>query len=224
MKIFGHRGAAGLALENSKESIIKSLRGNVAAVEFDVHRTADMELVVIHDHTTGRVAEKDVEVHRLTLAELQSISLNNGQHILSLDELFAVIGNQKPIMIDIKDTGCGEVLLSTLDRHPSVIVYVTSFVHDNLQYIRKARPDIPIYVLEHYSPFEIIHTARRLQATGISLNMWLMNPLTYRLAKRYGLDLLVYTVNSPLLMRFFKKLYPDVTLYTDHPERVPKSL
>ena len=221
MRIFGHRGAAGLALENSRESVLASLAHNLEVVEFDVHKTRDGKIVVIHDHHTGRVADQRVIVHDLTLAELQQIKLKNGQPIISLDELLDIIGDKKPVMVDIKDSGCGEELLRIFERHPLCRIYVTSFKHDNIAYIRAARPDIPTYVLEHFSPFDIIQKARELHATGISLNMWLMNPLTYRLARRNKLELLVYTVNHPWMIKFFALFYPDVVIYTDHPERFP---
>ncbi len=93
MRFFGHRGAAGLALENSRESVLASLDHDLEVVEFDIHRTKDGKLVVIHDHHTGRVATQKVIVHDLTLAELKQIPLNNGQPLLDFDELFAIIGN-----------------------------------------------------------------------------------------------------------------------------------
>ncbi len=127
-------------------------------------------------------------------------------------------------MAEIKDSGCGQAAGDALDRHPEVVVYLTSFMHDNIRAIRKLRPSIKTYVLEHFSPFDIINSARGLKATGISLNMWLMNPLTYRLARQHDLELLAYTVNTPWLMRFFARLYPGITLYTDHPERIPADL
>jgi glycerophosphoryl diester phosphodiesterase len=218
-KIIGHRGAAGLALENSHDSIQAALSHNIAAIEFDIQCTKDGKLVIMHDRHTGRTAEEKMHVREATLAELAELRLKNGQRIPTLEEIFSSIGNKKPLVLDIKSTGCSQELLRLLAAYPKVQVSLTSFWHSELKKIHVARPDLPIFVLEHFSPFDIIHTARRLQATGISLNMWLMNPLTYRMAKRYGLQIRAYTINHPLLMHFFRKLYPDVDVYTDHPER-----
>ncbi|HJQ08553.1 MAG TPA: glycerophosphodiester phosphodiesterase [Candidatus Saccharimonadales bacterium] len=217
-KLIGHRGAAGLALENSTESIRAALLQDVNAVEFDVHLTSDNKIVVLHDSHTGRVAKKKMYVRETTLTALQHIKLKNGQHIPTLDEVLDILGD-KPIIIDIKDEGSAEELLNVLDRHPKADISFASFKHNELRILRAARPDRPIYVLEHVSPIEIINTARALGADGVGLNKWLMNPLTYHLAERYGLELYVYTLNSPLLGNFFKKLYPKVHICTDHPER-----
>jgi glycerophosphoryl diester phosphodiesterase len=218
-KLIGHRGAAGLALENSRESILAALRYDIDAIEFDVRKTKDNQLIVMHDRHTGRVAPKRVAISSLTLAELQALELHDGQTIPTLEDVFRLVGNKKTLVIDIKDNGTADPLLVLLDKYPEVNVEFTSLRHRELITLQAARPQSPILVLEHFSPFEIIHTARRLHATGISLNMWLMNPLTYRLALRYNLELRVYTVNHPWLMHFFTRLYPQVVIYTDHPER-----
>jgi glycerophosphoryl diester phosphodiesterase len=217
--IIGHRGAAGLALENSLESFRTALEYGVESIEFDIRRTKDNKLVVLHDADTGRVATKNVKVSQKTLDELRHITLNNGERLPSLDEVLDILGNQ-PMCIEIKDNGCVGELLRTLDRHPKAKAHVSvvSFEHNELQHLRERRPEIPIYVLEHYSPFEIIHTARRLHAEGIGLNKTIINPIAYLLARRYGLKLYVYTVNSKLQAWFLHVLYPGVQICTNHPE------
>lgn len=221
--IIGHRGAAGLALENSPDSIARALHHGIDAVEFDIHRTKDGKLIVLHDSHTARIAKRKVLVRNKTLAELQAIKLKNGQHIPSLEEALRLIGNKKPVVIDIKDRGCADELLRLLKKYPEVDVSFTSLKYSELEKLHKARPDLPIIVRDLLNPFRVVRTAKRLQAEGISLKLWLMNPLTYRLAKRYGLEARVYTVNSPRLVRFFRKLYPDIVIYTNHPERFLKA-
>ncbi|HEX8763234.1 MAG TPA: glycerophosphodiester phosphodiesterase family protein [Candidatus Saccharimonadales bacterium] len=221
--IIGHRGAAGLALENSPNSIRAALDYDIDAIEFDIHRTRDGKLVVLHDSHTGRIAEKRVLVHMKTLAELQALKLKNGQQLPTLEELFQLIGNKKTVVIDIKDLGCTEELLRLLAAYPEVSAECTSLKYSELAKLHKARPDLPLFVRDLLNPFEILHTARQLGAKGISLNMWLMNPLTFWLAKRRNLELRIYTVNNARLGRFFRTLYPDIVIYTNHPERFVSS-
>ena len=217
--IIGHRGAAGLALENSQDSLLAALGHEIDAIEFDIHHTSDGKLVVLHDSHTGRIANKKVLVGHKTLVELRAITLNNGQHIPSLDEIFEMVGDNKPMVIDIKDNGCADELLRLLEAYPHVTVSFTSLKYKELEKLHKARPDIPIFVRDLFNPFEVVHTARRMRAEGISLNMWLMNPLTYWLARRRGLEIRIYTVNNRHLVSLFQKLYPGIVIYTNHPER-----
>ena len=187
-------------------------------IEFDVRLTADDHLVVIHDKETGRVSEDKHTIRQQSLAELRNFSLSNGDRLLTLDEALDIIGTT-PVIIELKDKGCVDELLLVLERHPSAKPSIASFQHDELRDARRALPEIPTYVLENYAPVDIIHTAHNMHATGIGLNKWLMNPLTYWLAKRYDLEIYLYTVNGRLLARFLHVLYPNVNLCTNRPER-----
>lgn len=217
--IIGHRGAAGLALENSRNSLLAALDHAIDAIEFDVRRTKDGKLVVMHDKHTSRISDEKTLVNHKTLAELQAIELKNGQTIPTLEDFFDIIGDKKMMVIDIKDGGSADELLRVIAAYPKAQVSFTSLKYGELNELHKARPDIPFYVRDLLNPFEIVHTARRMRAAGISLNMWLMNPLTYWLAKRRNLEIRIYTVNNALLVKFFQKLYPGIVIYTDHPER-----
>jgi glycerophosphoryl diester phosphodiesterase len=220
-KIIGHRGAAGVALENTRESLRAALAAGVDMIEFDTRLTADDHLVVMHDPTTVRVAPSDVTIRKKTLAELQNLGLHNGEPLISLDEALD-IASGVPVIIEVKDSGSVDELLLVLAKHPKANITIASFEHEELRQIRRALPGMPIYVLEHYSPIDIVHTARQIHATGIGLNFWLMNPLTYRLATRYGLELYVYTVDNPLAVWFLRKLYPRIHICTNHPQRFVK--
>ena len=63
-----------------------------------------------------------------------------------------------------------------LERHPNARPSVASFDHSEFRKVKRAFPDIPTFVLEHYAATDIIHSAYNMHATGIGLNKWLMNP------------------------------------------------
>lgn len=218
-KIIGHRGAAGLALENSASAFRAAIKHHASAVEFDVRLTKDRQLVVVHDKSTRRVAVEARQVHDHTLAELRAIKLKNGEHILTLDEALTVIGTM-PAIIEFKDRDCLDEALPVLARHPDAAYSFSSFQHDMVQSLRKRFPKAEIFVLEHFKPIDIVQHARALKANGIGINMWLMNPLTYYLAKHYKLDIYVYTVNSPRLARWLLRLYPGISFHTDRPDKL----
>lgn len=220
-KIIGHRGAAGVALENSRESLRTARASGVDMIEFDVHRTADDKLVLLHDVDTARVAGVTLVARDHTRAELEAVRLNNGETLIDLDKALEVVGDT-PVIIELKDENSIDELLLVLARHPKARASIASFHHEELRQIRRALPDIPIYVLEHLSPIDIVRSARHMHATGIGLNKWLLNPLTYWLTRRYHLELYMYVVNNPLLARFMRVLYPGVHWCSDQPERLAK--
>lgn len=218
MRIIGHRGAAGLALENTLESIELALDYTVEGVEVDVRCSADGHLFLLHDNHTGRIASKKIYVGGKTLKEIQEVTLKNGQKIPSLEQVFKLVGDKKPIVIDIKEGGCADGIFKLMDKYPQVKVQVTSLRLGELQKFRQQRPEIPVFVLDPHSPFETVHIARGLGAAGISLNRALMNPLTYWMAKRRKLEVRVYTVKHGSVGRFLNKLYPGIVIYSDNPE------
>ncbi len=75
MKVMGHRGAAGLALENTIDSFEIAKIIGVDAIELDVHVTKDDKLVVIHDSNLSRVASVNRNVKSLSYRELKTIKL-----------------------------------------------------------------------------------------------------------------------------------------------------
>ena len=65
MKIIGHRGAAGLALENTLPSLELARLLGVHAIEFDVRKTKDNRLVLCHDADLSDISNSDAKVRSL---------------------------------------------------------------------------------------------------------------------------------------------------------------
>ena len=55
--MIGHRGAAGLAPENTLVSFHRARAEGAHVLELDVHATVDGEVVVIHDATIDRTTD-----------------------------------------------------------------------------------------------------------------------------------------------------------------------
>lgn len=218
MKIIGHRGAAGTELENTLASLQLAIDLGVYAVELDVRRTKDNYLVVCHDTDLIRTAGDNRKVSSLTLAQLQKIPLFSAANVPTLSEALDVIG-KKPVFIELKESGCVELLMSVIANFPKAKIRVISFKLNELAALRALAPAMILYGSERTKPFDIIHLAKELKLNGIVLNYWLLNPLTYTLCKRAGLPIIVYTVNNRFQAKFLSKLYPDIAICTDYPER-----
>jgi len=191
----------------------------VEAIEIDARLTKDGHLVTIHDKDTGRVADKSLWVASSTLAELKALRLKNGERLLTIDEAVALIGKKKRIVLDLKSGAICTELIPLLRKYPKANIMLTSRNYRQLAKIRKAIPGIPFTARSYIYSTEIVHIAHTLGAAGIAVNKWVLNPLTYYLAKRAGLQIHTYTVNNPLLVALFSALYPDLHIITNHPER-----
>lgn len=218
MKIIGHRGAAGLALENTLPSLELARLLGVDAIEFDVRKTKDDRLVLSHDSDLSDISNSDDKVRNLDYRTLQKIILTDEQSsVPTLNEALQMCGTI-PVMIELKESGCIELLIRELRAFPNLDYTVLSFKLDELAQLRNLDPNMKLIGLERTKPFDIIQFARELHLNGVGLNFWLLNPLTYWLAKRNNLQMFVYTVNNRLLGRFIGLLYPDVAICTNHPE------
>ena len=218
MKIIGHRGVAGLTLENTLSSFELARLLGVDAVELDIHKTKDNRLVVCHDHDLERVGNARVKIADLDLKELQHIVLSDGQsRVPTLDGALNALGDV-PVIIELKSHDSTDLLLETIAQHPHKTISVASFKHDELTKLRDAGATVPLYALERTKPFDIIQLAKQRKFDGVGLNFWLLNPLTYWMIKRAKLSLYVYTVNSRPLGKIIGWLYPDAGICTNHPE------
>jgi glycerophosphoryl diester phosphodiesterase len=72
-RVFGHRGAAGLAPENTLPSFALGLALGADVLEFDVHASRDGTIVVIHDATLDRTTNGAGPVRECTLHRLQQL-------------------------------------------------------------------------------------------------------------------------------------------------------
>lgn len=218
MKIIGHRGAAGLALENTLPSLELARLLGVDAIEFDVRKTKDNKLILCHDADLSDISKSNAKVDSTDLKALQSVLLNdNHSRVPTLGEALKMCGNI-PVIIELKTSGCADLLLQELKKAPNTDITIVSFKLDELARLRTLSPKIKLYANERSKPFDVLQFARELHLDGVGLNFWLLNPLTYWLAKRYKLQIFVFTVNSRLLGRFIGFLYPDVAVCTNHPE------
>ena len=101
-----HRGGPGGS--GAPEGTLGAFEASIAAgadwLEFDVRRTADGALVVLHDATVDRTTTGTGPVATMTLAQLQSLDAGDGARIPTVQEVVAVAKRAGiPILPEIKD-------------------------------------------------------------------------------------------------------------------------
>ena len=101
--IVGHRGAMGLAPENTLKAFKIGCGSNVEVVECDIHLSKDKKLIVIHDNTLDRTTNGEGWVRDFTLEELKKLDAGDGETIPTLDEVInLVMDYNKKLIIEIK--------------------------------------------------------------------------------------------------------------------------
>ncbi len=88
--------------ENGLNAFRNALEKNMA-IELDVHLTRDNELVVIHDSETERVTGKKGIIEDMSTKKIkEEYRLLDGEEIPTLKEVFSLIDEQVPIVIELK--------------------------------------------------------------------------------------------------------------------------
>lgn len=223
MKIIGHRGAAGLALENTIESIKAAVSVGVDGIEFDVRLTKDGVFVLSHDVDLQRVSNSETVIADIGYKDIRKIKLSNGETIASLTEALRAVGST-PVYVEAKGNGWAEKLADYMQHCNSTSnITVIAINHQELAKFHELTPEVSIYVVQRFNPidvFQALRDARTIGCKGVDLNFWLLNPYTYWLARRYKLDIVVYTVNSNLIARYLHKLFPGISITTNHPHKL----
>ncbi len=168
-----HRGASGTAPENTLAAFNKALEIGVDAVEFDLHGTADGEIVVIHDASldrttslSGLVSKKKLEtikfadagawfhpdfkgewVPRADAAGREIFWFPpdaKGERVPTLEEALACITPKATAVAEIKDPRISEPVISKI-REANALdkVVIISFHTSVLQEVRALEPRIP---------------------------------------------------------------------------------
>ena len=109
MILYGHRGARNEAPENTLTGFRHALRQGITAFEFDVHLSADDQLVVIHDPTVDRTTNGSGPVAAMTVAELAALDARSifpdwpeRAWVPTLTEVLELIGHAEDMEIEIK--------------------------------------------------------------------------------------------------------------------------
>lgn len=215
MKIIGHRGAAGLAPENTIPAIQKGLSADADVIEVDIRQTLDGKIVLSHDSNLKRVYGADLKISAHTLNQLRASCPN----LPTLDQVLQILTN-KMIIIEVKEFIEPDKIFKILQKYPKVKIKFSSFNHRVIREIKKHSPASFCYVLEHHSPFEIINHASKMKADGIGLNYGVINPLTYFLARRKNLHIYVYTLNKLWIAKILKFFYRSIDICTDDPSKL----
>ncbi|MCR9251524.1 MAG: glycerophosphodiester phosphodiesterase [bacterium] len=108
-KVIAHRGASGVAPENTLAAIGAALDMGVDMIDIDVRMSKDGEVVVIHDATVDRTTDGTGRVDQYTLSELKYLDAGSwkdskftGEKIPTLREVLDSINGRAIALIEIK--------------------------------------------------------------------------------------------------------------------------
>ena len=235
-RIFGHRGAAGQAPENTLPSFALATALGADILEFDLHPTRDGFVVVIHDDTVDRTTNGTGLVREHTLTQLER--LDAGYHFSRDGHDFPFRG--QGVRIPTFETVLQHFPLATCnveikENDPALIDEVIALIRrfdashrvlvaaekgDILRRVRHHAPDLAT----GFSAEDVLEFLNRLQSQqwsnytppGIALqvpltvgNVELVRPDVIAAAHDLGLEVHVWTLNDPAEMERVLRLGVD---------------
>jgi glycerophosphoryl diester phosphodiesterase len=189
LQIVGHRGAHGLAPDNSLAGMDQALRFGVDQIEVDLRPSADGVVVLSHDEQLKDATGKELRVATTPYEDLKA----HFPDLLTLDELITHINRRAKLMLEIKDHAATPATIATVKRYLAkgwqpADFSIASFKYAPLALCKTELPGIDLVVIDGWSGVRATSRARRLGTEYISMNQaYLWSGFIRSVARRYKL-------------------------------------
>lgn len=242
--VAAHRGGGALWPENSLLAFRQALALGVDALEFDLHMTADGEVVVLHDPTLDRTSTAKGPVRELSLADLAPVRLKardgtiTDERVSTFAQVLDLAASTSvelvpEIKIDVtgqRYDGIEEKVLALLrSRGLLARATVQAFQRETIRRLRELEPKARTMFLvtrgdverERARPAEAVRRARELGATDLGMNHRLIDADVVSAARVAGIRLAAWTVNEEADIRRMLDLGVDMVM-SDRPDLVKR--
>jgi glycerophosphoryl diester phosphodiesterase len=231
--IFAHRGFSGMFPENSIQAFREAVIVGADGIELDVQRTADGELVVIHDERldysttmTGWVRDtrwKELRTARLRPRGEQTVHDQTIPHLNDVLEFLADEGMLVNIELKnglVRYPGIEEEVIAALDRYNlRDATIVSSFNHDSVLHVKGIDASIRTGIIFAGRLHELWNYARSLKADALHPDRGFVDAEFVHAAHQEGFLVNTYTVNDELEMQRLRDARVD-GIITNFPDRL----
>ncbi len=201
--IVGHRGAAGLAPENTLPAFKLAVRIGAGVVECDVRRSQDGEILVFHDEEMRRLTSLKGRLSDWTANDLrEKARVHASAPIPTLRELCTLLrdanrdeGREVALFVEIKEPGLAGIVSKTIQEvSPELRCVLGSFLEAEVRAVIQAgaHPALQLSV-SNTNYAEPLWIRPEFQIAGIPLSD--AKEETISALKGQGLAVWVWTVN-----------------------------
>lgn len=240
--VIAHRGASGIAPENTLAAVKKALDTSADFIEIDVHQTKDGEVVVIHDATVDRTTDGTGAVADFTLAELKKLDAGTkhdssfaGERIPTLAQVLKAVKGKKKVLIELKK---GEEYYEGLEKnvlqvikenraedwtvlqsfHDPILerIWKMDFVIPTHKLIVGKIPFLPIFI-DHELKFGSFD--RYSEAAAINMHRFFASKSFITSLHNQGFKTFIWTEDKPKNVKRLFEMGADGVM-TNHPELI----
>lgn len=209
-RVWAHRGASALVLENTLAAFALARDHGADGVELDVLCCASGEVVVFHDDDLRRLAGRPERIAALTWAELGRIALPGGHRVPRLEEALEACGDLR-VNVELKSAGPGRAGALAARAAAAIRavkaderVVVSSFDPTALWQLHAAAPHLPTgYLFEAKLPRALRSAAAAalVGASAVHPEHVLCTPAQVAAWRGRGLAVNTWTVDDPARLR-----------------------
>lgn len=231
--VVAHRGASGVAPENTLSSFQKAIDVGAHFIEMDVQVTSDGVPIVFHDKGLSRTTDGIGFASTLTFEQLRKLDSGrwfsqefSGERIPSLEEVLKFVDGKIFLNIELKNLGEKprkniEKILELIDRYNySDKVVVSSFYYDQLKIVKSFDPKVPTAPIrvpkDVRLPSELKHV---LDCQGFVCSVEELTPEISEDARNNNLFVGVYSVDTEEQLDFVVSLEVKA-IVTNYPEKI----
>jgi glycerophosphoryl diester phosphodiesterase len=232
--VTAHRGDQAEAPENTLKAFADAIAAGADWVELDVYTTRDGQVVVSHDASTGRVADRDVKINDVTYDELRHVDVaasfrrRTGKTLEAcprtppplLTEALALIKRSPHVRLSIQPKDGSTPRAVELVKEAGVVGQV-SFNDGVLAKMIKVKELEPRLRVHWDRPAKLnldadLATAAQHKFEAIVVEQKGVTQDVVRRVKAAGFEMGAWTVNDPATARRFLDWGVD-RIYTDFP-------
>jgi glycerophosphoryl diester phosphodiesterase len=222
MKIIGHRGARGLASENTLAAIEQALIYKVDEIEIDVRVTSDGRVVLSHDSIV-----MDLSGHKMIISHCSLGQLSDAKSDLcTLEAAISLIKRRVPLLIEVKTGEPLSAIIAVIQKYLELgwqaeDFRLASFNQKTLRGLHAALPQITKVVNAKFSAVYGTHRVRQLATKRININNKIVWFGLVQSLSSHGYQLTVHNINTSQEIRT-AKCWGQRGLYgviTDYPDR-----
>ena len=194
LKIVGHRGAKGLAPENTIEGLKKAIEIGVDMIEIDVRVTPSGTPVLFHNRLPSSSAG-----------------------LTTLEEALKLVSGKTSLYIEVKSRENIDPIVNVLKKYQGKY-YIASKNQRTLMKLHQALPNIPTIVIEPWSGIRARRRANQAKTRIIAMSrLWLWSGFI-RIMRSSGYELYAYPLNNPSKAKRWEKA-GLAGVVTDYPNR-----
>ncbi|MHC8508894.1 MAG: glycerophosphodiester phosphodiesterase [Rhodospirillales bacterium] len=235
-RVFGHRGAAAYAPENTLASFRKAAELGCQFVEFDVVLTRDGHPVVFHDNTLDRTTDGTGAAAAATLAELSRLDAGawfgagfRGEPLPTLHQVIECLRETgMGANVEIKPASGFEAQTGAVTAQVLTQIWpgalppplMSSYSQDALAAARDEAPQFPrAFLVKDPASADWETACAELECASLHVGEKFVTPELIAHAHEKGLNIRAYTVNDPARAEQLFEWGID-GVFSDAPDRV----